>query len=112
MAVINPIVARSEVLSSGNPKLQFWALFNGIASDVSSLTFSIYDCSTPALLAAPNLVSGPNAVNLVTDRIDAGHYFANFTHPSGNTGVFQIRWQWRVSANDALRTFKQEYHVV
>ena len=114
-----PALTRGEVSNASNPKLDvFMKDSSGTRINVAELSFQIFEkVSTPGTPIQMFPVSGRQTVNLnpypTGDRIDNGHYVANYTIPSNALiGTWEIRWFTRYLPSSPEQYFAEEFEVL
>jgi hypothetical protein len=76
------------------------SLGDALMQDPVSLAFAVYSTSSGSLVQLfPTTPGQVQAVNLSTNRIGIGHFFATFTMPSGaQVGPGQIQWFYTMAS--------------
>lgn len=87
----------------------------GFLTDVYSVSYQIWDTTTPPKEAAPQIVyplSGKQTLDVVAARLGVGRYAATWDSSSAVLGRYVVRWFYKLtSASDEL-TFDQEFEVL
>lgn len=112
-------LSRGEVSDCSNPKLDvFMKDTNGIAIDVSELSFQIFEkVTTPGIPIQVFPPSGKEAVDLslcpTGDKITTGRYHASYTVALDEPiGTHEIRWFTKLTPAAPEQTFAEEFEVL
>lgn len=116
------LVARNEVLDCSNPKLDVYLSKAGVAINVETLEYQIFDISDAAKKISPVQVYpvsvGTRAtVDTTQDcpvggRIATGHFAAAWTVPADETlGSHELRWFYKETASTPEESFSEEFEV-
>ena len=96
-----------------NPKLFFIAQLEGRLVDLFSLSFEIFQKVSKEQRVCPESIVASTPVNLVTDRVSLGHYFARHTFAATEkAGLYEIRWTWEFEDGGETYTAGYEFEVV
>lgn len=114
-----PALTRGEESNALNPKLDVFMKDSvGARVNVAELSFQIFEkVSTPGTPNQVYPVSGRQTVDLnpypTGDRIDTGHYVADFTVPENALiGTWEIRWFTRYLPSNPEQYFAEEFEVL
>lgn len=112
-----PTLARNQASDCANPELDIFFDVGGVATDVDSLEFQIFeDVTTPGTLNQVYPVMGRATVDLADcpagDKLATGRYVAEYTPDlSEPVGNHVIRWFFRISAGSPEQSFDEEFTV-
>lgn len=98
-------IARGQTSEAASPWLEVFTSIGSSFVDPAALEFAIDDISSEALEAEPVQVfpaDGFEPVDLVGDRLDLGHFAANWTPELDEAlGKHRIRWRAKLDAGEA-----------
>lgn len=110
-----PAIARGQTSNSANPVLDLFSSVNGVAVDLFSLSFQVFDDSGVAPVQVYPVVPGDKqAVDVGgAGRLALGHYVADWTVPAAEAvGVHRIKWFSKLTAGATERTFEESFDVL
>jgi hypothetical protein len=127
-------LVQGDSSTAQNPVLVLYTAFDGFPTDVYSLSFQIFDLTTPANLATfttgnPNdvqifpqppgatfaldVVHLWNAAPTPGNKLGAGNYFAPWTAgPNVDLGNYAIKWTFQRTSTSAFRSYTDEFVVI
>lgn len=110
-----PALTRGELSDVSNPKLDLYMKdAGGTPVDVAELSFQIFEkVSTPGSPVQVFPSSGRQTVDIVGDRLETGHYVAEYEVPSNALlGTWMIKWFTRYQSESPEQTFIEEFEIL
>jgi hypothetical protein len=106
-------MARTQTSTAANPLLTF--IYQdpdtAVLKDVSALSYTVMDVTTPAKEITPTVKVAETAVNLVTNRLSLGRYYAPLAvADSWTLGDYQVVWTYQY-AGGTEQTMTTPLHV-
>jgi hypothetical protein len=116
-----PALARGQASDCSNPELDLFTTVSGVPTDVSSLSFQIFEKVTNPLVPAQIFPVTPGDKEDVDvaqacptgDKIATGRYVAKWTPAVDELlGTHEIRWFFKLTPSSPEQTFREEFEIL
>lgn len=118
-------IARGDSSNCTTPILDVYFSVNGVLTDVSELSFQVFDVSTPLKQVTPLQIYpttvGQRAVvdvavtcpTVGAGKLSAGRYVGTWTVPANEPlGTHMVKWFFKLTPSSVEQSFQEEFEVL
>ena len=115
-------LAQNQTSNCTNPVLDIFTQVNGVATDVNTLEFQIFDLTggEPGVQIFPAIAGNRQTVNVgivcpaaTAGKITTGRFVAEYTVPvTANIGTHRIKWFFKLTAASNEQSFCEDFEVL